>query len=500
MYRLYFLLLVIALTASASLTAQNTLDGQAKIVPEDEVNRQSAFIEAERERLLGHFEKAEVQYKKFLYDNGDNAAAWYGLARTYAEMKDNVNALDAAAKAVSKDPGNQWYSIFQADLLESVGQAGDAARIYADLTKRFPEIPEFYERLAYLEVLSGNPKEGLKALDQLEKITGVTEVTADKKHVIYLGMGNIKKAADELEKLADTYPNRLEYRHRIAELYDSVGDKDAARKVYQDILRRDPYDSVAQIAVLEKSGSDLAYLNSLKPYFKDPNIALDGKIKELLPYFEKMSKGVDASVTEVLLELAILIETAHPDDPKAWSVSGDLFYYADKQEEALSRYRTCIRLNPGVFTVWENMLAILYDQKDYDALLETAEQAMDAFPNQAPAYYYYGIAATEKGDPDDALAQLQQATLMAGSDKLLWLNIQDQIGLALLRKNDLAGAVSHFEQLVKNGGENHPGILEHMGDALSQQGESAKATDFWQKANRLAPSPKLQQKIATGKL
>ena len=74
-------------------------------------------------------------------------------------------------------------------------------------------------------MLAGEPKAGLKALDQLEKFTGVTEETADKKHMIYLGMGNVKKAAAELEKLADTYPYRLEYRHRLAELYDSVGDK-----------------------------------------------------------------------------------------------------------------------------------------------------------------------------------------------------------------------------------------------------------------------------------
>ena len=126
MKRLYALLWGLLLCCAAGpVFTQNTLDGQAKIVPEEEVDRQSAFIQAERERLLGHFEKAVDLYKKFLYDNGDNAAAWYGLARTFAELKDNVKALDAAAKAVENDPENQWYSIFQADLLESVGQAAD---------------------------------------------------------------------------------------------------------------------------------------------------------------------------------------------------------------------------------------------------------------------------------------------------------------------------------------------------------------------------------------
>lgn len=480
--------------------AQNTLDGQAKIVPEEEVNRQSLFIEAERERLLQHFEKAVEKYKAFLYDNGDNAAAWYGLARTYAELKDPTNAIDAVKKATQKDPGNEWYAIYLADLYEKIGQAKDAVAVYEDLVKKQPQTPAFLERLAYLSVLSGDPKGGLKALDQLEKMTGVTEETADKKHVIYLGMGNIKKAAAELEKLADTYPYRLEYRHRLAELYESVGDKDEAKKVYEDILRRDPDDSVAKIAVLEKSGSDLAYLNSLKPYFKDPNVSLDGKIKELLPYFDKLNKGLEPTAVEALLQLGALLEQTHPDEAKVWSVSGDLFYYTDQMPEALDRYRRCIKLNPTVYSVWDNSLAILLEQKNYPELRRTAEQAMDAFPNQASAYYYYGVAATELGDPDDAIRQLGQATLMAGGNIALRLNILDQIGLAFLRKKDFEGARGHYEKQLANGTDKHPGILEHYGDALYQLGERNLAMEYWQKANAILPSTSLEQKISTGKL
>lgn len=193
--KLAFIAFLLAATAAH---AQNTLDGQAKLVPESEVGRQSAFIEAEGERVLGHYEKAAQRYKQFLLENGDNAAAWYGLARTLEMLPDNVAAMDAAAKAVTKDPANQWYRIFQADLFEKVGQPKDAAKVYQELAKQYPQDGAFLERLAYLSVLAGDPKGGLKALDQLEKLSGVTETTADKKHIIYLGLGDIKKAAAEL--------------------------------------------------------------------------------------------------------------------------------------------------------------------------------------------------------------------------------------------------------------------------------------------------------------
>lgn len=491
---------VLLLFASAQLSGQNTVGGVATTVPEAEVNRQSRFIDAERERLLGHFDKAAEGYKQFLYDNPDNGAAWYGLARTYTSMKDLVNAIDAIGKAVNLEPDNEWYLTYQADLFEQTGQAKDAVRIYENLTKRFPQTAEFLERLAYLAVLAGDPQGGLKALDRLEKLTGVTEETADKKHLIYVGMGETKKAAAELQKLADTYPHELQYRRHLAEFYERNGDANAARKVYEDILRRDPDDPVAKLAVLQKSGSDETYLQSLKPLFQDAGVSIDAKVKEILPYFSKLEGNAAPGLVQILLELGQLVEKSHPDDPKAWSLSGDLFYYANRRDEALARYRTCIKLKPNVYSVWENALSILAEQKNYAELLQLAEKAMDDFPNQASAYYYYGMAAAEKGNPDDAIAQLEQATLIAGNNLALRLDIIDQIGLALLRKKDFGGAVARYEQTLGKGGDKHAGILEHLGDALFQTGDRNRALEYWQKAHKIAPNPGLEQKISTGKL
>ncbi|MCC6462230.1 MAG: tetratricopeptide repeat protein [Saprospiraceae bacterium] len=485
---------------SGSVFAQNTIGGEAKIVPEAEVDRQSLFIDAERQRLLGHNDKAVDMYKQFLYANTDNAAAWYGLARSYGAQGDPQNALDAANKAVAADATNQWYQIYRADLLEQLGNIREAVKVYETLTKQFPHESDFWRQYSYLAVLNSDPKTGLKALDQLEKITGVTEESTDKKHMIYLGMGDAKKAAAELQRLADLYPSTLEYRHHLAEFYTQVGDKNAARKVYEDILRRDPTDPVAQLAVLEKSGSDIAYIQTLKPLFRDPGVSIDAKVKELLPYFDKLNGRTEPSLLQALLDLGQLVETAHPNDPKAWSLSGDLLYYADRPNEALARYRTCIKLNPTIFSVWENTLEILSQQKNYDELYPMAEKAMDDFPNQAVAYYYFGLAATEKGKPDEAIAQLEQATLMAGNNLNLRLALEDQIGLAQLRKKDFAAAANTYAQALNIGGDKHARILEHYGDTLIQLGEREKAMDFWQKANKLEPSPQLEQKISTGKL
>ncbi|MFN0037738.1 MAG: tetratricopeptide repeat protein [Saprospiraceae bacterium] len=495
------LLLILSLCPLA-LFAQNTIGGVKTTIPEAEVKRQSQFLLAERERLLNHNDKALELYKKFTYDNADVDAGWYGLARTYTALKDLPNALQAIGRAVALAPENQWYSVYQADLFEKTGRLTDAVAVRTSLVKRFPNTPEFYEQLAYLCLQNEDPKGALKALDKWEDLVGLNEDIAFKKHVVYVGLGDVKKAAAEYKKLSDAFPKELKYRQQLAEFYDNIGDKANARLVYEEILRRKPNDPAARMALAGAQGnSDAATLAAMRPLFDDAKVPVDEKVKAFMPYFQKMiAGGGEATFTQSLLELAALLEKNHPDEAKVWSLSGDLFYHSNRPADALDRYRRCINLNPTVFAVWDNTLVLLAAQKNYDEMLSIAERAMDAFPNQPKAYFYYGAAANIKGRSDDALSQLEQGLLMTVNNSGLRLDIIDQIGLAHIGKKDFAAAIARYEQCLPKGGDQHPNILEHLGDALSLHGQAAQAVEYWKKANALRPSPGLEQKISSGKL
>ena len=329
-------------------------------------------------------------------------------------------------------------------------------------------------------------------------VSGYNEDLSTSRHLIHVGLGHKKKAAAELLRLADLYPGRLEYRHRLAHYYEESGDNAAAAKVYEDILRRDPSDAEAKLALsgkqVAKSG-DAAALDALRPQFADPRAPLDAKIKQLLPFLSKLQNQPDPALIEALLGLSGQLESAHPDDPQTWSVAGDILYLADRPAEALEKYRRCINLNPKVFTVWDNLLTILHSEKRYDDLLLYSEKAIDAFPNQPKAYYFNGMANAEKGRYADAAAQFDQASLMAGNNLLLKLDIADQSGLSLLRQKDFAGAKNKYETVLAKGGDKHPGILEHYGDALFGLGDASGAREYWKKAFDLGKSPTAAAKL-----
>ena len=477
--------------------AQNTIGGVVKLVPEVEVERQSDFVQAEREYLLEHWSSAAEIFKKFTYENPSIDAGWYGLARCYAAMEDPINALDAIQKALLKAPDNSWYQLFQIEQLEKTGRFKEAVKGMELLCKKYPGQDDYWRKLAYLALLNEDPKLALKSLEKLEDLTGITEETAEKKEVIYEQMGDFKKAGTELQRLADAYPNTLEYRHTLAQFYDEKGDVVNATKAYQEILKRNPNDQAAKIALMakEKRNSDDAFLSSLLPVFSNPQTPIDAKLKEVMPFLNKL-KDPAASPTLVknMSALANALTTAHPSDPKAFSFAGAVFYLSHQTNAALEAYRQCIRLNPNVFGAWDNTLSILEELALYDEMLKVSEQAIDAFPNQPRAYLYYGLAAIAKGKYDDAAGQLEQAQLMAGNTPI-GMDIQEQLAYIALLKKDLTAATIQYEALLAKGGDRNPFVLEHYGDLLAAKGKAAEAATYWQKAYDLTKKPTLLQKI-----
>lgn len=467
--------------------AQNTIGGNAILVPEEEVDRQSRFIEADRERILGNYDKAADAFQKFLYDNPKNDAAWYELSQVYSALKDQTKANDAIQHALAIDPLNKWYQIRQADLFEEAGRIKDACKVYEQLTKDNPKTPEFFEQLGYLYVLDGNPKKGIETYNRLEKMVGITEETTAKKQLIYTAMGDMDKAAAELRRLADAYPSEVKYLHNLAEFYEKNGKKDQAKGVYTEILKKSPNDAAAKIALVSQNNStgDGAKIAALKPLFADPTAQIDVKIKEIVPYFEKLEKTKDVSLQAPLAELGEILTQTHPDDPKSWSVAGDLYYLSNKPQEALAKYRRCIQLNPKVFSVWDNLLQILSDTKAYPEMRTTAEKAMDAFPNQAKAVYHYGIASLQTNQAADALAPLEQATLMTGQNLALKWDIYELLAACYMADNQYDKAKLKLESTFGKGGDKHPGILKKYIEVLEKMGQNDAAQPYREKLRML---------------
>ncbi|MEM9929198.1 MAG: tetratricopeptide repeat protein, partial [Bacteroidota bacterium] len=261
-----------------------SLSAQPGTLTEASIKKETRFIEAKREALLGKTEKAIGMFKELVADEPQMDAAQFELGRLQFAAGDTEAAIEALRKAYGQRP-SEVYAAFLAELYQASGRHAEGAALFAELIKQDPSNEAYYlERAAFL-VRAQNIKGAVATYNQLESRIGVNLELARHKHALYLGLGDVKRAEKELTALVDSRPDRLQYRHMLAGFYTSQGDKAKARKVYEDILRLQPADVKAQLALQEvnpvkpAAGGDAELLALLAR----PEVDVDLKIGKLLP-------------------------------------------------------------------------------------------------------------------------------------------------------------------------------------------------------------------------
>lgn len=475
------------------VTLWTSLAGFAQQVDEKEVQLQEKFIDASREHILGNYEKAATIYEGILKDDPTNHAVAYELSRIYDTRDDAEKSLRYIKQAIANAPTNDWYRRFLADVYQKQGKNVEAAQLYEELAKKEPNNEYFYQRWAYFLVKANDINKALKVYDELEKRTGVNEEIVRRKHALYVGTGNNKKAAEELEHLIAAYPGTTEYYHLLASFYEQIGEPNLASQVYKRVLKITPEDARAAMALTPKSpnagqNGDIQYIESLRPIFEKSDVNIDLKISKLLPFITKVADTGDKNLATAVLQLTQVLETVHADDAKGFAASGDLLYYSGEPMKALEKYKKTLELDDTVFLVWEQVLHIYLEAKDFTNLRKTSDEALDLFPNKAFVYYVNGVANDELNRQEDALKALEQARLMVGNNAKLLSEIHIRKGLiySSLKQNDKSNVA--FEDALKLNPK-APETLSTYAYSLATRGENLeKAKTMSKQANDLVPN------------
>jgi len=477
------LLLVMVLTVSI-------VEGQGRYT-EEEVKLQGQFIEASREKILGNYAKAQTAFKNIISKSKKNDAAYYELADIARIQKNSTEALEYLNKAIDLNSNNLWYQRAKAEILEKGKNYADAIPIHRKLIELEPTNLENYHQLAWTQAMAGKKQDALDTYKELEKRSGPTEDIARRKHNLYLDLGDLQSAETELRALVNLRPAKLRYRFMLAEFLKLAGNKIGAEAVYKEILEIDPGNPKARVGLVAKSTSPSgaeAQLESLKDIFPDKSVDIDIKIKQLVPLIGQLKKKEGDPTTELILDLAKQVTLAHPKEPKAFAIYGDILYHSGKSKEALVEYDKTVELDNSVFSVWQQMMMLHAENENADGLIETTERVLDVFPNQALPYYLQGVAHRMKNDHKAAIEPLTQAKLMSGKNASLKMQVLSELGgiynkLAQYKKSDKA----YDDALMIDPKDTH--ILNNYSFYLAVRGDRLDdALEMAKTANDLDPN------------
>src|SRR5690606_3113998 len=186
------------------------------------------------------------------------------------KKEDPEKALQNIDNAIRFETDNYFYLLFKVDLLEKNGRYLEAAQLCDELIRIQNEDPDIFYRKVDNLVRISKFEEALTTLNGLETSFGSYEELHQRKYDLLRNMGRLEEANDEIYKLHRLYPENTEYLYMLATYQKLKGNKQLADSLSKEILKIDPADARATLALAQNSSKktdDVTYLQSLKPLF-----------------------------------------------------------------------------------------------------------------------------------------------------------------------------------------------------------------------------------------
>lgn len=433
------------------------------------------FIDAMLQRQKGNNDAAFDLLKHCVHIKPEAPEAYFFLAQYYMSLKQNDKAIECFKKAADLEPDNSTY-------LETLAKAyvtndndslaiGTLEKIVEKETGRI----DILEMLVQLYQKRADYDNTIKTLDRLETLEGKNERLTYAKSEIYSLTGDKKAAINEMKKLADQYPNDLNYRGMYGDALLMNGREKEAFDIYTGILKAEPDNYRAQL--------------SMRTYYKQKDMAADADSMTMQLLLNK-NTGDDARVYIMRQEIAES-ENGGGDSTKILRLFDRMMAQPQASTDIAILYATYMSLKKmpqeKIEAVLEKVLAqtpdnaaarlqlvaYAWQRDDLDRVIELCKAARQYNPDEMAFYYYEGMAHFRKDDNDSALNAFQNGISVIGehSDPDIVSDFYAVMGDLLYEKGRAAEAYAAYDSCLQWKDDNI-GCLNNYAYYLSVNGDS----------------------------
>lgn len=459
--------------------------GQAGIYREADITEQSNFIEALALQFSEDFDQSIETLDELISASPDKAVLYYERARSYIALENFEKANSDIQKAIKFDAKRVSFHQLKYEI-EGLQNNYDAQIITANrLIELEPSnIYNYYESYnSYLN--AGKDDEALSILDKTIGVFGINESLANSRIKMLKSKGDVAGVTETLEKMIQDNPLDIEFRHRLADHLNLIGDKEAANLVYEEILQIQPDDATANVHKLKQSqakgGTDVDAISAL---INNPDLPLDPKILELIPYIQNMSSDASDPKNIKTFTLIESLQKQYPNSAKVNSITADFFFNTTQFEKAAHHYEQTIALNDNVFEVWDQFMLVLFMNEDVKGLRKYSDKLIESFPNKIEGYQFHAMSYILDDDLEEASEYIMEGQLIAGKDEIKrQKNNMSKLFLSLVQEDlTLAGELANG---LKNFAAQNPIASKLVGDYYSATGDGKEANKLWSQAYRL---------------
>ncbi|TAF44375.1 MAG: hypothetical protein EAZ51_09435 [Sphingobacteriales bacterium] len=415
---LFLCFLTISLTTYAQKTKKNDLiivTGKV-LSPQDSSLVKELFLNGLREKTSAHYLLAKDYFERLLTIDASNHATMFELAQLALSNNQLDVAQEYAERTVTVNPNNTWYWLLNANIYQQ--QKNYPLLVYAlsELINLNPQKAAYkFDKANALFMINKNT-EALAIYNEIEAVEGINDDLLAAKQKVYLKTGEIQKAAKDIENLISKDPQHIKYYLLLAQLYFSNDMHLKAIQVLQNAILKDEFNYEVRLLLASIYTSDKneeAAFEQIVKAFGQNEMSIDQKVAIVISYFNQFP---DKEAIKKATQLALLVTNTHPNDPKSFSLYGDVLYQDNQLSEAEIIYQKALDLNGNVFAIWDQLTQIKMALNNYQGAISTAQAAIEFFPNQAALFYYLGFSFGQLKQSQKAIENLKQALELESSD------------------------------------------------------------------------------------
>lgn len=367
------------------------------------------FLEAICERAKGNNDAAFDLLRHCLEIDSTKSEAYYYLSQYYGSLKQKDKAIACIEKAAALEPMISTYQETLANAYINQRQYDKAALVLERLYDQHHDRDDVLGILVQLYEEQHDYDAAIKTLAKLETVEGKSERLSYAKSNFYTQLGNKKAAIAEMKQLADQYPNDQNYRGLYANTLFVNGQKKKALDIYHDILKTEPENRNALMALLayEKDEGDPDKADALtEQVLLSKNITSQDRIL-LMRQEIGQSEQNGGDSTRVLYLFHKMLEQPQMDADIAILCATYMNLKQMPNDSIRAVLEQVLKVAPDHAAARLQLVSYAWQAEDMDRVISLCREARQYNPDEMAFYYYQGIAYYRKEKLDDALNAFQ---------------------------------------------------------------------------------------------
>lgn len=439
----------------------------------DSVRAEDYYIEGIRCYCAGDYRSAESSLSRCLRLEPENDAAMYYLAMISMSRNETDRALSLLEKASSVSPENTWYRLATARVYSGLGENDMAISVYDSLIAEHPSKSDYYYELIDLLVRTGKLDNALEALDKIEELRGVNELTCNARYEILMRQNRLNEAEEVVRKMDEDFPS-ARTALLLGDLHKSRYNDSAAMRYYKKALALDPdftpaYFGLAEVYRMERNF--YYYFQNIDIFLSSPDMNPEMKAS----YFQEIvfPSGL-AQVFKPQVDTMILCTLhAHPEDTTILSLTGSYYIAVDSVDRGLELLMRNVELHPDVKSVHTALLGQLYYLEDWERLIPAARQTTERFPDDFTLREILAVAYWQHGDIKEAVNVYLNILKNIPKDHPMLINCYGSLGDLYHELGNRHQSYAYYEKGLKID-DNYSPILNNYAYYLSEERRNLK--------------------------